>query len=184
MFVFSTESATSCCGLSNAPGPTIITCDLGLEKLLSKHSKTTITAPFERVVIKKLLRCGAIRNLGHPAASFAFPHGTLRRAAVDGIARVFGRLIKYQLTVRATSASFLRCVRRCVWGTSRPQQPPPVLSFPPIIGNLCNSHTLLRTCVSIYCRVAGLSSEPLRHQMSNNTHGALCGPASTSRTFV
>ena len=36
---------------------------------------------------------------------------------------------------------------------------------------LCNSHTLLRTCVSIYCRVAGLSSEPLRHQMSNNTHG-------------
>ena len=113
---------------------------------------------FEQVVIKKLLRCGAVRNLGQPAASFAFPHGTLRRAAVEGIASVFGRLIKYQLTVRATSASFLRCVRRCVWGTLRPQQRPPVLSLPPIIGNLCNSHTRLQTWVSIYCRVAALQT--------------------------
>ena len=106
---------------------------------------------FEQVVIKKLLRCGAVRNLGHPAASFAFPHGTLRRAAVESIARVFGRLIDYQLTVRETSASFLRCVRRCVWGTLRPRNHLPYY----LLNRTTHTPVILTLCCKRVCRFTG-----------------------------
>jgi len=91
-------------------------------------------------------------------ASVAFPAATLPRTAVDSTPRLSSRLLYYPLTVSATRASFLRCVRCCVWGTLRPQPPPAVLYFPPDIANLCNSHTLLQTWVSLYCRVSGLQT--------------------------
>ena len=110
------------------------------------------------------------KTVGFKKGNKHSPHGKgLFPEAADDSAASAALPTTAALRVSETSASFLRCIRRCVSGHFAAQQAPPVLSFKPYDTHSCNSHTLLQTWVSIYCGVSG-SPTHLFFVLQRNEH--------------